>query len=360
MITERDILIYILNIEGFTNKTINKIILGSGNLINFWENSKVAKLQLTDKQKKNYIEFRKKEKYVELIKNIEKENVKIITYMDEDYPKKLLNIPNYPKVLYIKGNLLKEDLNSIAVVGARKPTQYGKTITEKIVKGLSQVNITVISGMADGIDSIAHRVAIENNNRTIAVLGTGVDVIYPTKNRELYEKIIGNGCVISEYPLGTKGLPYNFPLRNRIISGISTGIVIIEAKKKSGTLITAEYGLEQGKDIFSVPGNINSLNSEGTNNLIKEGAKLTQTVEDILEEIPTLADKVSLLKEEKREVNLSTDEKKVIESLKIEPKSLEYISLNTNIPVSKLFGIMTILEMKKQIKKDMGNIYRLF
>lgn len=360
MISEREILIYLLNIENFTNKTINKIISKSGTLINFWENDEIGKSQLTDKQKKNYIKFRKEEKYIELIENIEKENVKIITYMDENYPKKLLEILDYPKILYLKGTLNKEDLDSIAVVGARKPTQYGKTVTEKITRGLSKAKITIVSGMAEGIDSIAHKVSLENNNRTIAVLGTGIDIIYPTKNRELYGNIINNGCVISEYPLGTKGLPYNFPLRNRIISGLSTGIVITEAKKKSGTLITAEYGLEQGKDIFSVPGNINSLNSEGTNNLIKDGAKLTQTVEDILEEIPEFKDRIHLLKEEKIEVNLSIEEKRIVDYLKVEPKSLEYISIETKIPVSKLFGIMTILEMKKQVRKDIGNIYRLF
>lgn len=212
-------------------------------------------------------------------------NIELIHIYDKYYPEKLKTIYDKPIVLYIKGN--KSILNefSLAIIGCRDQTKYGEIVAKNISYEISKNNIVTISGLARGIDSIAHKETLKAKGKTIAVIGSGVDNIYPEENKELAKEIIKNGgTIISEYVVGTKAQKMNFPARNRIISGMSNGVVVIEAKKKSGTMITVDFALEQGKEVFAVPGNILSKNSEGTNELIKQGAKLVTNVEDILEE----------------------------------------------------------------------------
>lgn len=212
-------------------------------------------------------------------------NIELIHIYDKYYPEKLKTIYDKPIVLYIKGN--KSILNefSLAIIGCRDQTKYGEIVAKNISYEISKNNIVTISGLARGIDSIAHKETLKAKGKTIAVIGSGVDNIYPEENKELAKEIIKNGgAIISEYVVGTKAQKMNFPARNRIISGMSNGVVVIEAKKKSGTMITVDFALEQGKEVFAVPGNILSKNSEGTNELIKQGAKLVTNVEDILEE----------------------------------------------------------------------------
>ncbi len=212
-------------------------------------------------------------------------NIELIHIYDKYYPEKLKTIYDKPIVLYIKGN--KSILNkfSLAIIGCRDHTKYGEIVAKNISYEISKNNIVTISGLARGIDSIAHKETLKAKGKTIAVIGSGVDNIYPEENKELAKEIIKNGgTIISEYVVGTKAQKMNFPARNRIISGMSNGVVVIEAKKKSGTMITVDFALEQGKEVFAVPGNILSKNSEGTNELIKQGAKLVTNVEDILEE----------------------------------------------------------------------------
>ena len=217
---------------------------------------------------------------------IKKNNIKVISINDKEYPESLKRIYDPPIVLYANGNLNLLNNKSIAIVGCRLCSVYGKIITEKLAYNLSEKNITIISGMARGIDTYAHIGALEAKGRTIAVLGSGIDVIYPKENERLYYEIIrNNGLILSEYIVGTKPIPINFPRRNRIISALSNGVLVTEAKIRSGSFITVDFALEQGKEIFSVPGNINSANSEGTNSLIKQGAKLVTCVEDILDEL---------------------------------------------------------------------------
>lgn len=217
---------------------------------------------------------------------IKKNNIKVISINDKEYPESLKRIYDPPIVLYANGNLNLLNNKSIAIVGCRLCSVYGKIITKKLAYNLSEKNITIISGMARGIDSYAHIGALEAKGSTIAVLGSGIDVIYPKENERLYYEIIrNNGLILSEYIVGTKPIPINFPRRNRIISALSNGVLVTEAKIRSGSFITVDFALEQGKDIFAVPGNINSINSEGTNSLIKQGAKLVTCVEDILDEI---------------------------------------------------------------------------
>lgn len=212
-------------------------------------------------------------------------NIELIHIYDKYYPQKLKKIYDKPIVLYIKGN--KSILNefSLAIIGCREHTKYGEMVAKNMSYQISKNNIVTISGLARGIDSIAHKETLRAKGKTIAVIGSGVDNIYPEENKELAKEIIKNGgTIISEYVIGTKPQKMNFPARNRIISGMSNGVVVIEAKKKSGTMITVDFALEQGKEVFAVPGNILSKNSEGTNELIKQGAKLVTNVEDILEE----------------------------------------------------------------------------
>lgn len=239
---------------------------------------------------KNIEEMRQK-KDINLLKRyqnyIKNNNIYMLNIVDNEYPEKLRNIYDPPITLFLKGN--KELINktkNIAVIGCRNATAYGLKISEEIAYKLALNDVIVVSGMAKGIDGMAHRGALKSLcASTIAVLGSGVDYPYPTENIEIYKEILkNNGLIISEYIVGTRPKAQNFPKRNRIISALSDGVLVVEAKKKSGTMITVDFALEQGKNVYIIPGNINSVNSEGTNELIKQGAKLVNKVEDILED----------------------------------------------------------------------------
>lgn len=213
-----------------------------------------------------------------------KNKIKIITIYDDEYPEKLKEIYGCPVVLFAKGNIELLKSKGIAIVGSRNCSEYGKNISRKIAYDLANQNICIISGLAKGIDKYAHIGALAATEKTIAVIGNGLDNVYPYENKGLCDKIVENdGLVITEYIIGTKPNKINFPARNRIISGLSEAIVVVEAAEKSGALITVDFGLEQGKEIFAVPGNINSINSKGTNELIKQGAYLVSKTQDIIE-----------------------------------------------------------------------------
>jgi len=218
------------------------------------------------------------------IDGLNKAGIHIVTFLDENYPRHLLNVYDRPALLYAAGQLQSDDI-SIAIVGSRHASTYGKYTTDRISRELALRGATIVSGMARGIDSCAHRGALAAKGRTIAVLGSGLDVIYPPENKKLFDAIVQQGAVISEYPPGTQPLPFHFPARNRIISGMSYGVLVVEAGEKSGSLITAKLAMEQGREVFAIPGPIDSSSSRGTNSLIKQGAKLIDSVDDILEEI---------------------------------------------------------------------------
>lgn len=225
----------------------------------------------------------------ELIKRYEKymkeKNILMVNITDKEYPKKLKNIYAPPITLFLKGNIELLNKNIVAVIGCRIASKYGISTTRNLAYKLASKNIVIVSGLARGIDKVAHEGALRARGGTIAVLGSGVDVVYPPENIDVYKNILdNNGLIISEYIVGTKATPENFPARNRIISGISDGVVVVEAKKKSGSMITVDFALEQGKNVYAVPGNICSINSEGTNELIKQGAKIVTSYEDILED----------------------------------------------------------------------------
>ncbi len=220
----------------------------------------------------------------EVLRYCLKNNISIIKYTDFQFPERLKNIYDYPILIYAKGNIgLLNSKNIISIIGTRNCSEYGKNITDKFSYLLSENDYTIVSGMARGIDSYAHIGSIKSTGKTIAVLGSGVDYIYPKENRSLYMKILkNNGLIISEYSPKTRPIPYFFPMRNRIISGISDKILITEAGKKSGSIITANIAIEQGKDVYAIPGNITNKYSEGTNELLKDGAILVTSIEDII------------------------------------------------------------------------------
>lgn len=212
-------------------------------------------------------------------------DIAIVPYTDRRYPSRLRTINDPPPVLYLKGQLEPEDDRAVAIVGSRSASEYGLRTTRKLATRLAQLGFTVVSGMARGIDGAAHRAALEAHGRTIAVLGSGVDVVYPPEHERLYREISARGGVISELPCGTQPLSYNFPSRNRLISGLSIGVIVVEATEKSGSLITAALAAEQGREVFAVPGEAGASRSRGTHRLIRDGARLVESAEDVIEEV---------------------------------------------------------------------------
>ena len=291
------------------------------------------------------------------MEKLEKESIKIMTSADESYPALLKEISSAPAILYYRGELRKNDI-AIGIVGSRKVSTYGMQATTKLARELSGNNITIVSGMALGIDGIAHRECLKLGKRTIAVLGGGIDEksIYPASNRQVAKEIISNGAIISEYPIGTPSLRQHFAIRNRIISGLSLGILIIEAAQSSGTLITAKFALEQNREIFAVPGSIFSKTSTGTNNLIRLGAKLVTRIEDITEELNLN----SLFKFEKKDqITPDNDEEALIlENLSPDqPLHIDQLAKITKMNVTALSGLLTLMEIKGKVKNTGGMRY---
>lgn len=285
--------IWLSSIEKISQRNKIKLLNQYKNLENLFNKSKkelekelIEDYKNSDKIIKEITNTYYKIRLEKHIKNIQKYGLKTITCNDQEYPKQLKHISDYPICLYCKGNTeLLNQTRKIAIIGCRDYSQYGKNIAKEFAYKLAKANIVIVSGGARGIDSFAHQGTITANKGTIAVLGNGLDYIYPPENKELEESIIRkNGLLISEYLIGTKPNKYTFPARNRIISGISDGVLVVEAKEKSGTLITVDFALDQGKNIYAIPGNINCENAKGTNELIKQGAKLVTTPEEIIEE----------------------------------------------------------------------------
>jgi DNA processing protein len=309
--------------------------------------------------------FSKTEREFEAVfNNSVKNGIKIISILDKEYPVNLKNIYDAPVILYCKGNLTSNDAYSISVVGTRYPSEYGMDVCRKLVEELSQNMIPIVSGMARGIDSIAHKTSLTKNNQTYAVLGCGADVIYPPENKKIYGEIIENGAVISEFEPGTGPDKVNFPRRNRIISGISVGTLIVETGIKGGSLITAEFALDQNKEVFAVPGNIHSKKSEGCNNLIKKGqAKLVESVEDIFTELSYKLDSflkkdiVNLERAETRDIELSIFEKSLIDALNTEPKHIDNINAETGLSISDCLVNLLSLEFKGLVKQLPGKYF---
>lgn len=287
---------------------------------------------------------------------IRETGVKVVTLLDSEYPEWLRAIYDPPILLYIKGDFKKEDELSVAIVGSRKCTYYGLSMAERIASELAKRKVVIISGLARGIDTAAHKGTVKNNGRTIAVLGNGLSFIYPTENKELAEQILHNGVLVSEFPMETRPYKQNFPRRNRIISGLSKGLLVVEAAKKSGALITADFALEQGRDVFAVPGMADRFLSNGTNALIKQGAKLVESADDILEELGI--NPVEPADKDGDSYFLANPyEKNIFNILSDEPCDIDTIIRKLEVKAQQAKVMLLNMEMKGIIKQLPGKLY---
>lgn len=283
---------------------------------------------------------------------------RIIKRGDSDYPEKLLRIKGAPEKLYVRGKLPDPNKKTVSIVGARNCTEYGCTLAKTIARILSMNDVQVISGLAMGIDTQGHIGAIEVEKPTFAVMGCGVDICFPSHNSNVYEKILDyGGGIIAEVDIGTPPLPYNFPLRNRIISGLSDVVIVVEAREKSGSLITADFALEQGKTIFACPGRVGDSLSRGTNNLIKQGAYILTSADDVLEHLGLIVD--GLMPKVENDINkLDYFEKQIYEILKDETLHIDQIVEKSKLPVSKCLNTLMSLELNGFVETSVNNYYR--
>jgi DNA processing protein len=296
------------------------------------------------------------------LEGMRKHHATLLTLADADYPRALRWIADPPVVLYVRGRLLSSHQLAVAVIGSRKPSPYGKMSAQGFSQSLAEHGYTVVSGLARGIDSLAHQGALQAGGQTLAVLGSGFNIVYPPENRRLYEQICSQGAVLSEFPLNTKPDRWNFPRRNRIISGLSLGILVIEAAASSGSLHTARHALDQGREVFAIPGRIHDPNSRGTNGLIKKGAKLVETIDDILDELPeavrTSARRVreveTSFETQPVPADLSTQEAQILALLSATETHIDAISETTQLPVHVVAGILLTLELRELVQQFPG------
>jgi len=287
------------------------------------------------------------------MERLERYKIKVLTCQDHSYPQRLKEIHDYPPVLYIRGNILPTADPYLAVVGTRRPTIYGRQVAENIVAELAQNKVTILSGLARGIDATAHRTALDAEGETMAVFASGLDIVYPAENAKLARAIMEHGALISEYPLGVRPKAENFPRRNRILSGLSLGVLVIEAGESSGALITAFQALEQNREVFAIPGSILSPASKGTNRLIQEGAKLVRHCADILEELNLTI--VARQAEIKEFLPTNEAESSILKQLTSEPSHIDEICRRSGLAMPEVSSTLAMLELKG-IAKQVGNM----
>ena len=298
------------------------------------------------------------------IERAAEKNIVIIPCDDPLYPALLKNIHDPPVVLYVLGAPELLNCRGLGIVGSRAATHYGKDIAQQMAGSLSRQGFTTISGLALGIDTAAHNGALAAEGKTIAVLGCGLDIVYPPSNHNLYKRIASAGAVVSEYPLGTKPDSFRFPARNRIISGLSLGIVVVEAANRSGSLITASHALEQGREVFAVPGRIDSVKSAGTHTLLQQGAKLVHSINDIVEEFPANVFQQSVEEagmEEDEQVffeNLSQEEAELFEFIGVYPRTFDEIIKDSGFTAQRINKVLLLLELKGMVQTLPGKSYQ--
>lgn len=316
-------------------------------------------LELDKNKLENFIKLRHIEDIERRIDFLKANRIRIAVYGDSNYPLKLLNIYDPPGILYFKGGELRETL-FIGIVGSRMATSYGKAVALNISENLSCEDICIVSGLAKGIDAKAHEGALKGSGGTVGVLGTGLNITYPKENAKLYSQVLHhpNSLILTEYPLNEPAKPYHFPRRNRILSGLSDGILVVEASDKSGALITANLAMEEGKDVFAIPGLITSKASVGCHRLIKDGAKLVSNTMDILEEYGQLSLFNQLdLNNKKTTISLNDEEKLVYTIIEEVPITMEEIVLKANMPIHKVMSILSWLEINDLVEQLLGRQY---
>lgn len=289
------------------------------------------------------------------VRRLERQGVKALTWEDADYPPNLRQVYNPPPVLYVRGSIEARDEWAVAIVGTRRASVYGKEAAQMLSAGLAKAGVTVVSGLARGIDTVAHRSCLEAGGRTLAVLGCGVDIVYPQENARLAAEIVERGALVSEYPLGTRPESRNFPPRNRIVSGLTLGTVVVEGDMGSGALITAGFAAEQGREVLAVPGSIFARNCRGTNRLIQQGAKMVCTVGDVLEElnltmVSEQAQVRAILPENETEALL-------LQHLSAEPVHVDALGRAVKLPIAQVSSTLALMELKGMVRQVGGMSY---
>lgn len=348
-------------VDGLGPAKVQALLERFGNPEAAWHAAELdlARLGLDSRSLKNFLKSRSSLNLDAELAKVNAKGVKLIPFGSDTYPHCLKEIPAPPVVLYVWGDLHDADRQALAIVGTRRLTAYGRQMARELAQGLARSGITVISGLARGIDTEAHHAALDAGGRTLAVLGSGLDFIYPPENRDLVDRILasGQGAIISEYPLATKPQGKNFPPRNRIISGLSLGTIVVEGAIKSGALITARYAVEQNREVFAVPGFVNSPASAGPNRLIQQGAKLITCVEDVLEEIQV----EQVIHQQAFQMALpeSAEEAALLPVLSGEPKHIDELAKLSGLPSSQVSSTLTLLELKGMVQHVGGMKYVL-
>lgn len=304
---------------------------------------------LSAKIVENLIQVRSQVSLDQIWERLQTLGIQVLTWEDEAYPRLLLEIDQPPPVLYVHGQLMPQDAWCVAIVGTRHFTSYGRQVAEQLASGLAQNGITVVSGLARGIDAIAHQSSLRAGGRTLAVLGSGIDRISPPEHRRLAQEISARGAVISDYPLGTEPDASNFPPHNRIISGLAQAVIVVEAGGSSGALITANFAAEQGREVFAVPGSIVAPQSKGCNRLIQQGAQPMLDLQDVLETL----NMTMVLEQRTARINLPTDEveKKLYQALTQEPQHVDLLREQTDLPFEKVTAALTMMELKGMVRQ---------
>jgi DNA processing protein len=344
-------------IKGIGAVRMQALIQHFGNLEDAWKAkpADLAQAGLGLKVIERIVQAREQVDLEKVWKKIESQNIHILTWEDEAYPQRLKEIDQPPPVLYLRGEYLPDDLFAVAIVGTRRATPYGRQITEELASFLASHGITVVSGLARGIDAIAHQTALKAGGRTIGVLGSGVDKIYPPEHRALADKMIESGAVVSDYAPGTPPDATNFPPRNRIISGLSLAVVVIEAGETSGALITAEFAAEQGREIFAVPGSILAPQSKGTNKLIQNGALPLLSVNDLMQALDLT--RMGAHKAARKIIPADETEARLMSVLSLEPLHVDEIRNQTELPIEKVSATLALMELKGMVRQVGGMNY---
>ena len=346
------------NIVGIGNRTKNKLILAAGSAeeLYFLPESQLKKIADVEAEVVDRLMHARKIETQPAFETLCEEGITFLTLEDEVYPRRLRQIPDAPYALYAKGRLPDENQKSVAIVGARMCSEYGRAVALQIARRLASNGICVVSGMARGIDTAGHNGALEAGGITCAVLGCGVDICYPKSNTQLYQNILQKGCILSEYPPGTLPQPILFPQRNRIISGLSDVVVVVEARERSGSLITADQALEQGRDVYAVPGRIYDSLSAGCNGLIRQGAGIVSNIEEFIKELEISG--INEWRQEKFEnLLLEKEESLVYSCVDLRPRNIEELLQKTKLSMPVLAQTLAQLQQKGFITETFKNYY---
>lgn len=344
-------------IKGIGAVRLHGLIQHFGDLGAAWkaQPAELAEAGLGARVIERVVEARETVDLEKIFESIHSQGIKILTWQDETYPARLKEIDQPPPVLYVRGEYLPDDLFAVAIVGTRRVTAYGRQVTEEMASFLAANGITVISGLARGVDAVAHQAALKTGGRTMAVLGSGVDRIYPPEHRGLADQMMERGAIISDYPVGTPPDASNFPPRNRIISGLSLAVVVVEAGETSGALITAEFAAEQGREIFAVPGSILAPQSKGTNKLIQQGALPLLSAADLMQALDLT--RVGEHKAARKVIPGDQTEARLLDLLGSEPLHVDEIRNQAGLPIEKVSAALALMELKGLVRQVGGMNY---